>query len=234
MSDDSQLDQRYFIDDSIWNCPFCNRRHVAYTVQGTTIFDWSTDKKCHIWRVKCDSCEYTSMHLTFQDAQSALHRYAHLSLDLDLDAAFFYSVPTSFFTIDSRVPRIIRELITEAEGCVKMNYLTGASACCRKAIYELTVVEKAEGEDYEGRIKFLKKKFPAVDSELFDILCHIKDMTSDKVHEQSWDKWDSKHLTLFLESLKAILHEIYVLPDEKKSRSSKVQELLQDVKGKRK
>ena len=132
------------------------------------------------------------------------------------------------------MPRIIRELVTEAEGCVKMNYLTGASACCRKAIYELTVVEKAEGTDYESRIKFLKKKFSEVDPDLFDILCHIKDMTSDKVHEQSWDKWDSKHLKLFLETLKAVLHEVYVVPDEKKSRSSKVQGLLQEVRGKQK
>jgi hypothetical protein len=174
------------------------------------------------------------MHLTYQDAQSERHNHTHLSPDIDLDAVFFYSVPTSFFTIDDRVPRIIRELITEAEGCVKMNYLTGASACCRKAIYELTIVEKAEGADYESRIKFLKTKFPAVDSDLFDILCHIKDMTSDKVHEQSWDKWDSKHLTLFIETLKAILHEIYVIPDEKKNRSSKVQGLLQNLKSKQK
>ena len=234
MPDDSHLDQKYFIDDSIWNCPFCNRRHVAYEVTGSASFDWSTEKKCHIWFVKCNSCDYESMHLTYENVQSKRHPYTYLSDEIDLDAAFFYSVPTSFFTIDTRVPKIIRELITEAEGCVKMNYLTGASACCRKAIYELTVVEKAEGPDYEGRIKFLKSKFPAVDPDLFDILCHIKDMTSDKVHEQSWDKWDSKHLTLFLETLKTILHEIYVVPDEKKSRSSNVQSLLQKLKGKQK
>ena len=134
--------------------------------------------------------------------------------------------------MDDNIPAVLRELITEGEGCLKMNFLTGASACCRKAIYELTVGEKAEGSNYEDRIKFLKGKFPAVDSNLFDVLCNIKDMTSDKVHEQSWDKWDSKHLTLLLETLKAILHEIYVIPDEKKSRSSKVQSLLQKVKGK--
>ncbi len=234
MSDDSHLDQKYFIDDKIWNCPFCNRRHVAYTIQGVNFFDWSTTKTCYIWRVKCDSCGKKSMHLTYEDVQSPLASQTRFSSKIDLDAAFFYSVPTSFFTIDTRVPKIIRELITEAEGCVKMNYLTGASACCRKAIYELTVFEKAEGADYESRIKFLKKKFTAVDSDLFDILCHIKDMTSDKVHEQSWDKWDSKHLKLFLETLKAILHEIYVVPEEKKSRSSKVQGLFQEIKGKQK
>ncbi len=43
-----------------------------------------------------------------------------------------------------------------------------------------------------------------------------------------------KHLKLFLETLKAILHEVYVIPDEKKSRSSKVQGLLQEVRGKQK
>ena len=132
------------------------------------------------------------------------------------------------------MPKVIRELITEAEGCIKMNYLTGASACCRKAIYELTVFEKAEGDNYESRIKYLKNKFPAVDGELFDVLCHIKDMTSDKVHEQSWDKWDSRHLSLFIETIKTILHEVYVVPDEKKNRSSKVRDLLQEVKGNRK
>jgi len=234
MQDDSHLDQKYFIDDTIYNCPFCNRRHVAYKVTGYRKFDWSTEKECLVWFVKCASCDYTSMHLTYDDVQDETKTYQHLNPRIDLDTAFFYSVPTSFFVIDTRIPKIIRELITEAEGSVKMNYLTGASACCRKAIYELTVIEKAEGSDYEGRIKFLKQKFPSVDPELFDILCHIKDMTSDKVHEQSWDKWDSKYLMLFLETLKAILHEVYVVPDEKKNRASKVQGLLQKVKGKQK
>lgn len=234
MGDDSYLDLKYFIDDKIYNCPFCNRRHVSYEIAGRGKFHWTTEKTCWVWFVKCDSCGHTSMHLTYAELQSPSRGDLHFNAKVDLDAAFFYSVPTSFFVIDARIPKIIRELITEAEGCLKMNYLTEASACCRKAIYELTITEKAEGSDYEGRIKFLKKKFPAVDPDLFDVLCHIKDMTSDKVHEQSWDKWDSKHLTLFLETLKAVLHEVYVVPDEKKNRSLKVQGLLQTVKEKQK
>lgn len=231
MPDQSHLDLKYFIDPYIYNCPYCNRRHVAYTNGGCTTFDWSNEKKCEVWFVKCNSCLKTSMHLTFQQLQ--LPNYgSHRFKKTDLDAAFFYSVPTSFFVIDSRIPHVLRELITEAEGCTKMNYLTGASACCRKAIYELTVIEKAEGDDYETRIKFLKGKFSFVDTELFDILCHIKDMTSDKVHEQSWDQWDSKHLTLFLETLKAILHEIYVVPDERRSRLTNVQTLLKGLREK--
>jgi len=153
----------------------------------------------------------------------------YLRDDLDFDEVIFYSVPTSFFVIDERIPSEIRELITEAEGCLKMNHLTGASACARKAIYELTVKEKCEGDDYESKIKFLKKQFPQIDPELIDVLAHIQDMTSDKVHEQSWPKWDSKNLKLILETLKVILHEIYVLPDERKKRSKNVQKLKEDL-----
>lgn len=234
MPDESYLDQKYFIDNSIYNCPYCHRRHVSYGVEDRVCFDWSTNKDCVAWFVRCNSCDKRSMHLTFYDLDDDTVARSRFRIGVDLDSSFFYSVPTSFFVVDARIPSIIRELITEAEGCVKMNYLTGASACCRKAIYELTVKEEAEGEDYEARIKFLKKKFPSVDSELFDTLCHIKDMTSDKIHEQSWDKWDTKHLKFFLETLKAILHDIYVVPDEKKSRSLKVQALLPKVRDKQK
>lgn len=235
MPDESYLDQKYFIDDSIYNCPYCNRRHVSYSVHDTVRFNWSVEKRCWAWFVKCKSCEQVSMHLTFIEYDEIGGHSSsgyYFKEGIDLDPCFFYSVPTSFFVIDSRIPEIIRELITEAEGCTKMNFLTGASACCRKAIYELTVKEEAEGEYYEARIKSLKVKFPSVDPNLFDILCRIKDMTSDKVHEQSWDKWDAKHLKMFLETLKAILHEIYVVPYEKKSRSQNVLNLYEEVKGK--
>ena len=46
--------------------------------------------------------------------------------------------------------------------------------------------------------------------------------------------WDSKHLKLFLETLKVILHDIYVVPDEKKNRTQNVQALLHKVRDKQK
>ena len=169
------------------------------------------------------------MHLTYQNLQYEQFQGARFKDDVDLDQAFFYSVPTSFFVVDSRIPRVIRELITEAEGCAKMNYLTGASACTRKAIYELLALQDAQGPNYDDKIKDLRAKNPGVDAELFEIIGHIKDMTSDHVHEQSWVAWDSKHLQLFLEAFKAVLHEIYVVPEEKKTRAGAVRELREQL-----
>lgn len=232
MTDESHLDQKYFIDKYVYNCPFCNRNNVEYRTRGNVSFDWSKERKCYVYFVRCASCEHVSMHLSYSNMTGRYDDGRFSEEIKDIDSMLFYSIPTSFFNIDSRIPKVIRELITEAEGCVKMNYLTGASACTRKAIYELTVKEEAEGEDYESRIKYLKGKYPSVAPSLFDVLCHIKDMTSDKIHEQSWDKWDSKHLMLFLETLKAILHDIYVLPNEKKKRSSNIQILWRKLKRK--
>lgn len=228
MTDQSHLDSKYFIDATIYNCPFCNRRHVAYENLGQLAFDWSEKKTCYIWRVKCKSCGMTSMHLTFETLDHGLANTWRFK-NVDLDKAFFYSVPTSFFVVDSRIPHVLRELITEAEGCAKMNYLTGASACTRKAIYEFLVLQKAQGANYDDKINSLKSMHQQVDAELFEILGHIKDMTSDHVHEQSWVAWDSSSLSLFLEALKAVLHEIYVVPDEKKSRLSSVKKLREQL-----
>ena len=232
MKDRSELDNKYFLDDAVYNCPFCNRNNVAYTIQKDESFDWSDNKKCYVYFVECSYCENVSMHLSYEHIRvydrlvGGCHPFRN---DIDIDEKIFYSVPTSFFVIDPRIPRVIRELITEAEGCLKMNYLTGASACIRKAIYELLVLEKAEGNDYESRIKSLKEKYPDSDPNLFDILSHIQDMTSDKIHEQSWDKWDSPYLKLIVETLKTALYDIYVLPQIKKERSLKIEKIQESL-----
>lgn len=173
------------------------------------------------------------MHLSYNDIvdrKRTIRGSYPFKKDIDIDFNMFYSVPTSFFVIDERIPRILRELITEAEGSLKMNYLTGASACTRKAVYELLIIEKADGADYETRIKSLKKKYLSSEPNLFDILAHIQDMTSDKIHEQSWDKWDSANLKLIIETLKTVLYDIYVIPEIKKERSLNIQKLQETIK----
>lgn len=233
MQDLSALDKKYFIDETVYNCPFCNRRNVIYALWDHFEFDWSKDKKCFAYLVRCSSCKGISMHLSYTDIRDPgypSHHSYKFKENIELDSCIFYSVPTSFFVIDNRVKRIIRELVAEAEGCLKMNYLTGASACMRKAIYELLVLEKVQGDDYVSRIKSLKQKYPDSDPNFFDILAQIQDMTSDKIHEQSWDKWDSKYLKLIIDTLKSVLHDIYVLPEIKKERSLHIQQLQADLK----
>jgi hypothetical protein len=238
MPDMSSLDKKYIIDDSVFNCPYCNRNHVAYIMRENVIFDWSNDERCYAYFLECLSCTKISMHLskvyiplvpyTFPSGTQSKRFGQVMPLPNDNgknfkpvpepDAVIFYSVPTSFFTVDNRIPRIVRDLYTEAEGCQKSNFLTGASACIRKIVYELALDQKAQGNTYEERIKSLKGLLQSVDETYFDILQQIQKVTSTKVHESSYDGWQGKHVKAILLTLRTILHEIYVAPREKEER----------------
>jgi hypothetical protein len=49
-------------------------------------------------------------------------------------------------------------------------------------------------------------------------LGNIQELASDNVHEGSWEAWDSPKLRFIIELAKATLHEIYVVPEERKER----------------
>ena len=224
MTDQSHLDKKYFIDDTVYNCPFCNRNNVTYSLYDKFHFNWNENKDCYGYIIKCKSCGKKSLHLSYSNLLNEGGYFRKEYID-NIDNYMFYSVPTSFFVTDNKIHSILRELIAEAEGCLKMNYLTGASACIRKAIYEFTVIEKAKGEHYEDKIKSLKRAHPESSPILFDILSDIQGMTSDKIHEQSWDKWESKNLKLIIETLKTILYDIYVTTEEKQEKYKKIIEM---------
>lgn len=239
MPDYSTLDDKYFIDEAVFNCPFCNRRHVSYSIHFPREFDWTDKKKCFIYLAQCHSCNNVSMHLTFQKVpvrevfrggSRAEYRFK-LEEGENLDDIFFYSVPTSFFTLDDRIPRVLRELMTEAEGCLKSNFLTGASACARKLVYELAVLECAEGENYEERLKSLKLKRPDVEPEYFDTLLTIQQVTSTKVHEASYDGWRSSHLRAILSTLREVLAAMYVSPKILEEKRMSILTLKQELLG---
>ncbi|MCL5730057.1 MAG: hypothetical protein M1165_00630 [Candidatus Pacearchaeota archaeon] len=93
----------------------------------------------------------------------------------------------------------------------------------RKAIYELLeyeksiiINEKTGRADYQASVKKLHEKYSTVSKELFDAMGEIQELTSDLVHEGSWESWDSGHIRILIEFLKAILKEMYVIPDEKR------------------
>ena len=236
MADQSHLDGKYFVSHDKYNCPFCNRRHVTYRLENVSEFHWTWDKICWVYFIKCGSCTKRSMHLSF--SKIYFHGSAgRLHLDIgrgqdsnELDDAFFYSVPTSFFVLDERIPRKLRELLTEAEGSLDGNFLTGASACLRKIVYELASLNGMTDGNYEDRIKSLKEQYPEVDGTYFDTLLTIQRTTSSKVHENAYDGWETKHVRLILRSLREILHELYVVPalrdDRRKGMLALQQELL--------
>ncbi len=229
MSDESNQDTKYFTGNDTYNCPFCNRKNVMFRLCTHFHFHWSEGEKCYGYIVQCRSCNKLSLHLSKKILRNdkPYPDWSDLKIGMkyndEIDDAVFYSHPTSFFTIDKRIAnRKIRDLLHEAEGCLKFNYFTGASACIRKAIYELLVFEQVhdKAQDYESRIKLLKNKHPEVQPELIDVIFHIQAMASDNVHEQSWEAWDSTTIRKLLEALESVLHEMYVLPDEKKTAHS--------------
>lgn len=238
--DDSYLDNKYFIDKYVYNCPFCNRRNVSYFLSNIPhSFDWTPEKKCYVYFVVCNSCNHESMHLSFEKInvtyldENEKYQFINIAKDKELDDKFFYSVPTSFFSLDKRIPKTLRELITEAEGCLKSNFLTGASACARKIVYELAILQKAEGINYDERVKSLKKIRSDIEEDYFDTLLTIQQITSEKVHEQSYDGWQAKHLRLILSTLVELLNIIYVIPEIRKEKRKSIVSLKNEILGKK-
>lgn len=239
MPDHSFLDDKYFIDSHVYNCPFCNRRNVQYDIEEKHQFNWTEDRECYVFVAICTSCRKSSMHLSYNNIEIA-HKYTtshgtrfyRFSDEYeDLDSLFFYSVPTSFFSLDGRIPNILRELLTEAEGSLNGNFLTGASACVRKIVYELGRLNGLTEGNYDKRIKFLKDKHQEVDGTYFDTLLTIQRTTSSKVHENAYDGWEAKHVRLLLSALREILHELYVVPALRNDRRKGILDLQKEVLG---
>jgi len=251
VADQSELDRRYFVTGDTYNCPYCNRHSVTFSVERIEAFDWTNSKTALAVYVKCggEKCGKVSLHLTFETGLVAFvetpwgsqkHRW-HQKANIDkLDAYFFYHQPTSFFTIDDRIPPKIRELVSEADGCRRFNYLTGASACLRKAIYELLShegVAKTESDGrggererhYQDRVKDLKSTRKNMDPGSVDILAAALRATSDHLHEDSWAGWTREEFDAIDEAVRAVLREMYVLPDERKSMQQRAGELVQKL-----
>ncbi|KTC94067.1 hypothetical protein [Legionella erythra] len=64
--DQSHKDMKYFINDKVYNCPFCNRRNVSYYVTDHGSFDSSNSKTVYFYVVTCsdDDCQKDSFHIS--------------------------------------------------------------------------------------------------------------------------------------------------------------------------
>ena len=67
--------------------------------------------------------------------------------------------------------------------------------------------------------------------DLFEAIEHVHSITSVNLHDNPYYSWDSENISLMLETIDALLTEIYVIPKKRMERSQKIAALKGDVKG---
>ena len=128
----------------------------------------------------------------------------------------------AFLTIDSRSPATVRELLLEADGCLKAGFLTGGTVCAQRAIQALIQHENADGSSHEAKLHALGKKYPSVPQSLFALCIRLGD-SSVKDHAAL----DADRLKVLAVALKIMLYEIYVLGPDRADRMKYLQQMVE-------
>ncbi|KTD48364.1 hypothetical protein Lrub_0715 [Legionella rubrilucens] len=273
--DQSHKDMKYFINDKVYNCPFCNRRHVSYYVTKYGSFNSSNTKTTYFYVVTCsdDDCKKDSFHLsnynialvhhyqgryTFKISAESGNPMAEIESEVgkqknyveisnkeykpisELDDLFYYNEPSSFFTIDERVPVSIRKPLSESYNSLKNNLITGSSAGLRKAIYKLLqhegipeINDTGDFHSHDFRVDLLKQKHKDIEPKLLDELKAIHILTSQELHENDWEDFDGPTIRFLIEVIKEVLNHLYIIPDEKEKRRLELASLKSKAKPKK-
>jgi hypothetical protein len=133
-----------------------------------------------------------------------------------------HSVPPASLKLDPRVPAVVRELLVEADGCLKAGFLTGGTVCAQKAIHTLLAHEGAEGASYEARLHALSQKQPSVPQSLFALCIRLGDSPS-----LEHPALDRDRLKVLAVALQIMAYEIYVLGPDRVERLKYLQQLLE-------
>ncbi len=124
-----------------------------------------------------------------------------------------------FLTPDSHISAPLRAILDEADGCLRMAFLTGGGACVVRALDLLLTEQGIAGTDRAHGLRELGKKHPAVAESFLRMLLQVMSDSS--------ALWEIKRLTLAIVLLKAVAHEIYVLGPERTERASYVLALVE-------
>jgi hypothetical protein len=124
-----------------------------------------------------------------------------------------------FLTLDQHISPSLRAVLDEADGCLRMAFLTGGGACAMRALDLLLADQGIVETDRAHQLRELGKKHPAVAESFLRILLQV--MSDPNAI------WDVSRLTLAIALLKAIAHEIYVLGPERTERATYVLGLLE-------
>jgi hypothetical protein len=133
------------------------------------------------------------------------------------------SVLPAFLATDDYVPGAFRDLLSEAEGCLQKGFLTGGTACARRALDLLLNVAKTDGAAYEDRLQSLGEKH-GISKMLTSILVQCGGASAKENATLSGDV-----LQLFVVTMKAVVYELYVVGPERTNRLQYVSRLVTSV-----
>jgi len=129
----------------------------------------------------------------------------------------------AFLVTDDYVPGAFRDLLTEADGCLQKGFLTGGTACARRALDLLLTVAKTEGSTYEDRLQSLGDKH-SIAKMLTSILVQCGGASARDNATLSVEV-----LQLFIVTMKAVVYELYVVGPERTNRLQYVSSLVTSV-----
>jgi hypothetical protein len=129
----------------------------------------------------------------------------------------------AFLATDDYVPGAFRDLLSEADGCLQKGFLTGGTACGRRALDLLLTVAKTEGSTYEERLQSLGEKH-GISKMLTSILVQCGGASARDNATLSVEV-----LQLFIVTMKAVVYELYVVGPERTLRLQYVSRLVTSV-----
>jgi hypothetical protein len=133
------------------------------------------------------------------------------------------SILPAFLATDDYVPGAFRDLLSEADGCLQRGFLTGGTACGRRALDLLLAVAKTEGATYEDRLQSLGVKH-GISKMLTSILVQCGGASAKENATLS-----AEVLQLFIVTMKAVVYELYVIGPERTQRLQYVSRLVTSV-----
>ena len=136
------------------------------------------------------------------------------------------SAVPNFLNVDSRVPSALRDLLAEADGCLKMGFLLGGTVCAQRAIQSILSIEDVTGANDDARLRALSDKYPGVPKVLFAVCARFREAPT---NDQS--PLDKDRLNLLMVTLKFMLYEIYVIARERTDSLEYLQGILQRLDG---
>jgi len=119
-----------------------------------------------------------------------------------------------FLMVDPLISPALRGVLDEADGCVRLAFLTGGGACVVRALDRLLSEQGIVETDRARQLRALSKKHPAITDPFLKLLLPVMN--------DATGVWDAPRLTLAIALLKAIAYEIYVLGPERNERTAHV------------